>query len=96
MQLFEVLNSVEKTSCIWEQNFKSLLSLVKEFIVDMWEVKKHGNDSYPNQLQSQSSPGGLGVLLGLRGKGMVSSRKVYKLYCVYYTRRVSVACNVYL
>ena len=42
---FELLNSVEKTSYIlgsehWEQNFKSLLSLVKEFIVNMWEVRK--------------------------------------------------------
>ena len=36
-----------------------------------------------------------GLPLGLRGKGMVSSGKVYKLYCVCYACRVSVAaCNV--
>ena len=82
---FEVLNSVEKTSYVlgselWEQNFKSLLSLVKEFIVNVWKQKLYGDDSCTNQLQSQSSPGGgggvWGVPLGLRGKGMVSSGKV--------------------
>ena len=47
----------------------------KEFVVNMWEVRKqklYGNDSCPNQLQSQFSPGGLRVQLGLRGKGMAS------------------------
>ena len=38
--------------------------------------KLYDNDSCPNQLQSQSSPGGLGVPLGLRGKGIVSSGEV--------------------
>ena len=38
---FEALNSVEKMSYVlgselWEQNFKSLLRLVKAFIVNMW------------------------------------------------------------
>ena len=44
---FGVLNSVEKTSYVqalgselWEQNFTSLLRLVKEFIVNVWEVGK--------------------------------------------------------
>ena len=78
MQIFEVLNSVEKTSYVlgselWEQNFKSLLSLVK---VNVWEVRKqklYGDDSCPNQLQSQSSPGGVGGATGVEG---VSSGKV--------------------
>ena len=85
------------------QNFNSLLSLVKEFIVNMCDVRKqqlYGDDSCPNQLQSQSSPG---VPLGLRGKGMVSSGKVSCIVFVmhitrtnrYSTCRVSVgACNV--
>ena len=68
---FEALNSVEKMSYVlgselWEQNFKSLLRLVKEFIVNVWEVRKqklYGDDTCPNQLQSQSS---IGVPLGLR------------------------------
>ena len=41
-----MLSSVEKMSYVlgselWEQNFKSLLSLVKEFMVNVWEVRKH-------------------------------------------------------
>ena len=69
---FEALNSVEKTSYVlgselWKQNF---ISLLKEFIVNVWEVKKqklYGDDSCPNQLQSQSSPGGLGGATGVEG-----------------------------
>ena len=29
---------------LWEQNFKSLLSLVKGVIVNMWEVRKQSDD----------------------------------------------------
>ena len=73
---FEALNSVEKTSYVlgselWEQNFKSLLRLVKEFVVNVWEVRKqklYGDDSCPNHLQSQSSPGGLGGATGVEGQ----------------------------
>ena len=73
---FEALNGVEKTSYVlgselWEQNFKSLLRLVKEFIVNVWEVRKqklYGDDSCPNQLPSQSSPGGLGGATGVEGQ----------------------------
>ena len=59
---FEALNSVEKTSYVlgselWEQNFKSL---VKENVWEVGKQKLYGDDSCPNQLQSQSSPGGLG------------------------------------
>ena len=69
---FEVLNSVGKMSYVvgselWEQNFKSLLRLVKEFIVNVWDVRKqklYDDDSCSNQLQSQSSPGGLGGATG--------------------------------
>ena len=43
----------------------------------MWEVRKHGDDSCPNQLQSQSSHLGVwGVPLGFRANGMVSSGEV--------------------
>ena len=55
--------------------------LVKEFIVNVWEVRKqklYGDDSCPNQLQSHPQLG-VGVHarpLGLRGKGMLSSGKV--------------------
>ena len=61
------LNSVEKTSFVlgselWEENFYSLLNLVKRFIVDVWELRKmklYGNDSCPSKLQSQCSAGNL-------------------------------------
>ena len=56
--------SIEKTSYIirselWAKNLKSLFKSI--FIVNVWEVKgyNYGDESYPNQLQSQSSTGGL-------------------------------------
>ena len=40
---FDLLSNVEKTSYVlgsehWEKNFKSVLFLVKEYVVDVWEV----------------------------------------------------------
>ena len=63
-----------------------------EFNVNMWEVRKqklYGDDSCPNQLQSQSSPGGLGGATGVEGQ---RDGKFWedKLYCVGYACRVSV------
>ena len=84
MQIF-ALNSVEKTSYVlgsglWEQNFKSLLSLVKEFIVNVREVRKTkivcGNDSCSNHFQSQSSSGGLG------GADVVEGERDGKVNCI--------------
>ena len=52
----------------WEKNFKSLLFLVKEYIVDIWEVRKlilYGDDACPRHLQSQSSVGDLGGVTGV-------------------------------
>ena len=54
----------------WEKNFKSLLFLVKEYIVDVWEVRKqilYGDDACPSHLQSQSSVGDLGGVTGVDG-----------------------------
>ena len=41
---FDLLSNVEKTSYVlgsehWEKNFESLLFLVKEYIIDVWEVR---------------------------------------------------------
>ena len=96
---FEALNSVEKTSYVlgselWEQNFKTLLRVVKEFIVNVWEVRKqklYGDDSCPNQLQSQSSPGGLGDATGVEGQRDGKFREG-KLRCVCYSSVA--ACNM--
>ena len=65
---FESLDNVEKSSYVlgselWENKFDGLLALVKEYIVDVWEIRKHklyGSDSGSGlQLRThdQSSPG---------------------------------------
>ena len=63
---FESLDKVEKSSYVlgselWESKFNGLLSLVKEYIVDVWEIRKHklyDSESGPGQqFHSQSSPG---------------------------------------
>ena len=54
------LTSIEKTAYVlgselWEYNFDDLLSLVKEYVVGVWDVRKqklYGDDSCPSQLQS--------------------------------------------
>ena len=69
---FELLDNVEKSSYVlgselWESEFDELLSLVKEYIVDVWEIRKHklyDSDSGPGH--SQSSPGDLAVVEGQR------------------------------
>ena len=63
---FESLDKVEKSSYVlgselWESKFDGLLSLVKEYIIDVWEIRKHklyDSDSGPGQqLHSRSSLG---------------------------------------
>ena len=63
---FESLEYVEKSSYVlgselWESKFNGLLALVKEYIVDVWEIRKHklyDSDSGSGlQLRTQSSPG---------------------------------------
>ena len=63
---FESLDNVEKSSYVlgselWENKFDGLLALVKEYIVDVWEIRKHklyDSDSGSGlQLRTQSSPG---------------------------------------
>ena len=63
---FESLDKVEKSSYVlgselWESKFDELLSLVKEYVIDVWEIRKHklyDSDSGPGQqLHSRSSPG---------------------------------------
>ena len=37
---------------LWESKFDGLLSLVKEYIIDVWEIRKHklyDSDSGPGQ-----------------------------------------------
>ena len=62
----ESLENVEKSSFVlgselWESKFDGLLALVKEYIVDVWEIRKHklydGDSGSGLQLRTQSSPG---------------------------------------
>ena len=66
-----------------EDNFDTLLHLVKESIVTVWNVRKqklYGDDSYPSQLQRQSSAGDWGPVAGVGGRiiksGIVRVRAV--------------------
>ena len=63
---FESLENVEKSSYVlgselWESKFDGLLALVKEYVVDVWEIRKHklyGSDSGSGlQLHARSLPG---------------------------------------
>ena len=65
-------SNVEKTSYqlhvgseFWEKN------LFKEYIVDIWEVRKqmlYGDDACPSHLQSQSLVGDQGGVTGVDGQ----------------------------
>ena len=65
---FDALDSLGKSSFIlgselWEEHFDSLLPLVKDYVVNIWEawkIKLYGDDSS----QSQSSTGDLGKFTG--------------------------------
>ena len=79
---FESLNSFEKASFVlgselWEDDFSSMLDLVKDYIVDVWELRKarlyDENLSVPqSQCQNASEElgdvGGSGRLRCLHGK----------------------------
>ena len=71
---YDKLNNIEK-NCIcelWEYDFVHLLSLVKEYVVGVWETYKqklYDDDSCPSQLQSLAENM---QLAGVEGKGMVS------------------------
>ena len=62
---FESLENVEKSSYVLgselcESKFDGLLALVKEYIVDVWEIRKHklyDGDSGSVQLHIKSPPG---------------------------------------
>ena len=92
---FESLDKVEKSSYVlgselWESKFDGLLSLVKEYIIDVWEIRKHKlyySGSGPGQqLHSQSSPGDLAVVEGQKN-GKFSQNVKLGHSCVRVTKR---------
>ena len=75
---FESLDKVEKSSYVlgselWESKFDGLLSLVKEYIIDVWEIRKH------NLYDSDSDPVNNSILDLHLGRGMVSSVRMVSL-----------------
>ena len=59
---------------LWESKFDGLLSLVKEYIVNVWEIRKHINYMVVTQDLVNNS------ILGLHlGRGMVSSVRMVSL-----------------
>ena len=61
---FEALDNIERASFVlgcelWTENFDSMLALVKEYIINLWEVRKVKLYGKPcsTQPQSQSSAG---------------------------------------
>ena len=74
-ECFDPLDSLGKSSFIlgselWEDHFDSLLALVKDYIVNIWEthkVKLYGDDSS----QCQSSTEDLGNVTGFEGHSVV-------------------------
>ena len=83
---FESLENVEKSSYVlgselWESKFDGLLALVKEYIVDVWEIRKHklyDSDSGSGlQLRTQSSPGERSGKFNQNGKFGQNGRYVW-------------------
>ena len=75
---FESLDKVEKSSYVlgselWESKFDGLLSLVKEYIIDVWEIRKH------KLYDSDSGPVNNSILGLHLGRGMVSSVRMVSL-----------------
>ena len=52
--------SMRTSNHLWESRFDGLLSLVKEYIIDVWEIRKHklydSDSGLGQQLHSRSSP----------------------------------------
>ena len=69
---FEQLSDIDKTAYVlgselWEENFNGTLRLVKEFIVDVWEVRKqklYGKEACPSHHQCQTLAGDAGPVTG--------------------------------
>ena len=69
---FEAMSSLDKSSFVlgnelWEENFESLLALVKAYIIDIWEERKsklYGDVECAQQPCPHSPTGDLGEIAG--------------------------------
>ena len=72
LSIFESLDSFEKASLVlgselWEDDFSSMLDLVKDYIVDVWELRKarlYDENLSVQQSQCQNASGELGDVGG--------------------------------
>ena len=87
--LNSALENVEKLSYVlsselWESKFNGLLALVKEYVVDVWEIRKHklyDSDSGSGlQLHTQSSPGKRPIASSGKFSQMVSLVRMVSLH----------------
>ena len=87
----EQLSDIDKTAYVlgselWEENFEDTLRLVKEFIVDVWEVRKqklYGEDACPSHHQCQTLAGDAGPVTeggGLRVSKLQGKGKLGKFH----------------
>ena len=75
--IFDKFDSIEKTAYVlgselWEYDFDHLLSLVKEYVVGVWDARKQNYTVMTHALVSFSPWLRLCSWLELRGKRMVS------------------------
>ena len=85
------INSIEKTAYVlgselWEYDFDDLLSLVKEYVVGVWDARKqklYGDDSWPSEIQSLAEDQQLaGVEWQMDGKLCSSGEHMVRI-CLY-------------
>ena len=88
---FEQCSDIDKTayvlgSDLWEENFEDTRRLVKEFIVDVWEVRKqklYGEDACPSHHQCETLTGDAGPATGggvLRASKLQDNGKLGKFH----------------
>ena len=74
--------SIEKTAYVlgselWEYDFDHLVSLMKEYVVGVWDACKHGDDSCPSQLQTLAEDLQLAGVEGqMGGQGFIQDFKL--------------------
>ena len=87
---------------LWESKFDGLLGLVKEYIVDVWEIRKHklydSDSGSGRQLHIQSSPGGVvssfRMVSLVRMVNLVRMVSLVKIVCLVRKVKVHLGPNV--